>query len=249
MVVIHAMERLQKYLAAQGVASRRHAEDLIRQGKVTVNGIVVREMGYKIEPGQDKIAVNGQAIMPESKKVYLMLNKPAGVLVTAQDTHDRKTVLDLIGDIGTRVFPVGRLDKDTEGLLLLTNDGDLSYALTHPSKEVTKEYHATVAGVPDKRQLDRLRQGIIIEGRRTAPAQVDIIKSGNGYAILRIRIHEGRKRQVRRMCQAIGHPVSRLLRVQLGPLTIEGLAPGSYRHLTENELGALRTILPDWNGN
>jgi pseudouridine synthase len=243
------MERLQKFLAAQGVASRRHAEELIRQGKITVNGAVVRDMGVKIEPGRDYITVGGRAITPESKKVYLMLNKPAGILVTAHDTHHRKTVLDLIGDVGVRVFPVGRLDKDTEGLLLLTNDGDLSFALTHPSREVTKEYHATVVGVPEEQQLGQFRQGIIIEGRRTAPAQVDIIKSGNGYAILRVRIHEGRKRQVRRMCQAIGHPVSRLLRVQLGPLTMEGLAPGSFRHLSEKELSALQALLPDWSIN
>ena len=244
-----SMVRLQKFLATQGIASRRHAEDLIRDGKVTVNGVVVTDMGVKIEPGRDIIMVNGQTVTPESKKVYLMLNKPAGVLVTAQDTHDRKTVLDLIGDIDTRVFPVGRLDKDTEGLLLLTNDGALSFLLTHPSKEVTKEYHATVAGVPDEQQLDQLRQGVMIEGRLTAPARVDIIKSGNGNAILRIRIHEGRKRQVRRMCQAIGHPVSRLIRVQFGPLTMEGLAPGSYRYLSESELKALQALLPDWSIN
>ena len=243
------MERLQKFLATQGIASRRHAEDLIRQGKVTVNGVVVQDMGVKIEPGRDIITVNGQTVILGGEKVYLMLNKPTGVLVTAQDTHDRKTVLDLIGDVGTRVFPVGRLDKDTEGLLLLTNDGDLSFSLTHPSREVTKEYHATVAGVPDEQQLDQLRQGIMMEGRLTAPAQVDIIKSRNGYAILRIRIHEGRKRQVRRMCQAIGHPVSRLLRVQFGPLTMEGLASGSFRHLSESELRALQALLPDWSIN
>lgn len=246
------MERLQKFLAAHGIASRRHAEDLIRQGMVTVNGTVVRDMGVKIEPGRDTIMVNGQSITPEGpecSKIYLMLNKPAGIIVTAHDTHHRKTVLDLIGDVGARVFPVGRLDKDTEGLLLLTNDGDLSFLLTHPSREVTKEYHATVAGVPEEQKLAQLRQGVLIDGRLTAPAQVDIIKAGNGYAILRIRIHEGRKRQVRRMCHAIGHPVSRLLRVQLGPLTMEGLASGSFRNLSESELKALQTLLPEWSIN
>ncbi len=236
------MERLQKYLARCGVASRRRAEALITGGLVAVNGQVITELGFKVEPGRDRVTVAGRAVSPVDEKIYLMLNKPKGYLTSNRDTHGRRTVLDLLPAGLPRVFPVGRLDYNTTGLLLLTNDGELAFALTHPSHEVKKVYRALVKGVPGQAALEKLRSGVRLEDGITLPAEVDIIEAKAGNAILRIGLREGRKREVRRMCQAVGHPVLELARVALGPLELGDLPPGHYRRLTAEEIRALEEV-------
>lgn len=236
-------ERLQKIISQAGLASRRHAEELITAGRVTVNGRVVAELGAKVEPGRDIVAVDGRPLAGE-EKYYLLLNKPRGVVTTLSDPRGRKTVAELVAAVPARLYPVGRLDYNTEGLLLLTNDGQLTHALTHPSHEIDKTYVATVAGRPTEEKLDRLRVGITLEDGVTAPAQVRI----TGYdpeadaATLAIVIHEGRNRQIRRMCEAIGHPVIKLKRTQFAFLTLEGVHRGRYRHLEPEEVSALKKL-------
>jgi len=253
-------ERLQKILARAGIASRRAAEEMIAAGRVAVNGMVVKEMGVRADPSKDNITVDGRplAISPGEPKpgelVYLVLNKPRGVVSTAKDTHGRPTVLDLISRTegepkragrpvpspAARIYPVGRLDADTTGLLLLTNDGDLTFRLTHPRFGVEKEYRAVVRGRPPEHALQKLREGIEIEGERTAPAVVDWLGAREGSTLLRVVIHEGRKRQVRLMLAAVGHPVVDLQRVRFGPLTLGDLEPGKWRALALHEVHALR---------
>ena len=237
------MERLQKYLARCGVASRRKAEELIVGGLVAVNGQVVRELGTKVEPGRDRVTVDGQPITPGEKKIYLMVNKPRGYITSNQDPQGRRTVLTLLPEGFPRVFSVGRLDYNTTGLLLLTNDGELAYTLTHPKFQVEKVYHTMVRGVPEAAVLTQLRQGVLLEDGLTYPAVVDIIKVKAGNAILSISLREGRKRQVRRMCAAVGYPVLELERVALGPLRLGDLALGQYRKLTEAELKSLKRLM------
>ncbi len=236
------MERLQKYLARCGVASRRKAEEMILNGLVEVNGKIIKELGVKIEPGRDRIKVAGQEINPEEERIYLMLNKPKGYITGNRDPHGRLTVLDLLPMGFPRLFPVGRLDYNTTGLLLLTNDGDVALALTHPSYQVKKVYDALVQGIPSPSLLEKLRNGVLLEDGPTLPAEVDIIKIKAGNAILRIGIREGRKRQVRRMCEAVGHRVIALKRMAMGPLQLGSLPPGKYRQLTATEISALRRI-------
>lgn len=234
-------ERLQKVMAHAGVASRRKSEAIIRQGRVRVNGQVVTEMGVKVDPEQDEITVDGKPLSGQERLTYLMLNKPPGVLSTAQDEFGRPTVLDLV-DVPQRVYPVGRLDLDSEGLILLTNDGELTHILTHPSYEHEKEYQVLVRGQPSPDDLRALRQGVELTD---GPAAVDKVERGSddGQATwLRIVIHEGRKRQIRRMCQAIGYPVLRLIRTRIGPLELGDLANGRYRDLTEDEIKQLKRI-------
>lgn len=222
------MERLQKMMAQAGVASRRKSEELIRAGRVRVNGKVVTKMGVKVDPDQDLVEVDGKPITGrEEPKVYLLLYKPRGYVTTAKDPQGRPTVLDLV-HVPQRVYPVGRLDYDTEGLLILTNDGDLTYRLTHPKHEVDKVYHALVAGHPPEDKLQQLRTGIMLEDGPTAPAKVRRLKKIQGNTLLEIIIHEGRNRQVRRMCEAIGHPVLHLKRVAIGDLTLGNLKPKQY---------------------
>jgi pseudouridine synthase len=239
-------ERLQKILAEAGVASRRAAERLIAEGRVAVNGCAVRQPGLMADPDSDRISVDGQLIGARQAPVYLMLNKPRGYVTTASDERGRPTVMDLAFKTRERVFPVGRLDVDSEGLLLLTNDGALAQRLTHPRHEVEKEYLALVHGTPDVRALHLLRHGIVIEGRRTAPADVEIVKPPEGIAPrpgltwLRLVLKEGRKRQVRLMCEAAGHPVERLIRSRIGPLRLRGLVPGRVRELTPAEVERIR---------
>ncbi len=236
-------ERLQKIISQAGIASRRHAEELITAGRVTVNGRVVAELGAKVEPGRDVVAVDGRPLAGE-EKYYLLLNKPRGVVTTLSDPRGRKTVAELIAAVPARLYPVGRLDYNTEGLLLLTNDGQLTHALTHPSHEIGKTYVATVAGRPAEEKLDRLRMGITLEDGVTAPARVRL----TGYdpaadaATLTIVIHEGRNRQIRRMCEAIGHPVSKLKRTEFAFLTLEGVHRGRYRHLEPEEVAELKKL-------
>lgn len=234
--------RLQKVLAAAGVASRRAAEQLISQGRVTVNGKPA-ELGQKVDPQADLVRVDGSRIATNLKKVYFALNKPEGVITTARDPRDRTTVLDLIG-VGERVVPVGRLDVATEGLLLLTNDGELVHRLTHPSFEVEKVYVAEVAGVVSRGTLEKLtKQGVRIEAGRPARAvkarTLDTRRGGGGRSVIELTIHEGRKHVVRKMLEEVGHPVRRLTRTAFGPISLGRLKSGDYRALTASEVSSL----------
>ncbi len=226
-------ERAQKVLARLGVASRRACEDLIREGRVTINGAMAT-LGDRVAAG-DELAVDGVIYSTRPEIVVYLLNKPAGVITTASDPQGRPTVLDLV-PAEPRVFPVGRLDLDTEGLLLLTNDGELTNRLTHPRFGVDKEYIAHVRGRPSRGALRRLREGVVLDDGRTAPAQVSVVAPG----VLRLVIHEGRNRQVRRMCDAVGHPVVRLVRSRIGPLVDRRLKPGEHRELNADELLSLQ---------
>ncbi|WP_339292965.1 pseudouridine synthase [Paenibacillus sp. FSL W8-0187] len=234
------MERLQKIMAQAGVASRRKCEELILEGKVQVNGETVTELGTKADPAQDIITVSGKPIKNE-KKVYIMLNKPKGVITSASDPEGRKIVSDYLKGIKERVYPIGRLDYDTEGLLLLTNDGEFANLLSHPKYHVPKTYLATVKGVPHGTELDKLRQGIMLEDGMTSPAEVEYkdVDPDNKQSVISITIHEGRNRQVRRMFEAISHPVTRLKRISYGDLLLQNLKRGLYRHLTANEINQL----------
>lgn len=233
------MERLQKVMSRAGVASRRKSEDIIEAGRVKVNGEVVTELGTKVDPQKDIIEVDGEEIERE-ELVYILLNKPKGYITTVDDPHDRRTVIDLLENVEQAVHPVGRLDKDAKGLLLLTNDGDLTYALTHPSHEVTKTYVATVTGIPNQSKLEALGQGIELKDGWTAPAKAKVVAELNEEAIVSLEIHEGRKHQVKRMWKAVGHPVKELKRTKFGPLDLEGLTEGHYRELTNFELKQLK---------
>ena len=235
-MVIMETIRLQKYLAQCGIASRRKAETLIAEGRVSVDGRIVETMGMKIDPGEQKIVFDGKQVMPEKQKLYFLLNKPQGYVTTVADPQGRPIVTDLIHDIEERLFPVGRLDLDTQGALLLTNDGDLAQKMQHPSYEVTKTYEAVVSGQPKQKNLDSLKKGILLEGKKTSPAQLSVIKSFSGSTLLHITIHEGRKRQVRKMFGAIGHPVKRLKRIAYGSLYLNNLPEGSYRRLNKGDL-------------
>lgn len=226
-------ERLQKVLARAGLASRRVCEEFIADGRVTVNGSVA-ELGRRVDPVADVIEVDGALVPTAPGLVYYLLHKPAGVITTAEDTHGRATVVDLVPP-EPRVFPVGRLDADTEGLLLLTNDGELTHRLTHPSFGVEKEYLVAVEGDPSPLALRRLREGVDLDDGPTAPAKATRVGAG----LMRLTIHEGRNRQVRRMCEAVGHPVTRLVRTRIGPLADRRLKPGTWRALTSAEVRAL----------
>ena len=226
-------ERLQKVMARAGLGSRRVSEDLIAEGRVRVNGEVA-ELGRRVDVVNDRIEVDGALIGVAPGLVYDLLNKPTGVVTTADDPQGRPTVIDLV-PAEPRVFPVGRLDLDTEGLLLLTNDGELTHRLTHPSYGVEKEYLAHVEGRPGRAAIRQLREGVELDDGMTAPAQATQVAPG----IVRLIIHEGRNRQVRRMCEAVGHPVQRLVRTRIGPLTDRKLKPRSWRELTLDEVRAL----------
>jgi pseudouridine synthase len=236
--------RLQKILSTAGIASRRAAERLMTEGRVTVNGQTAREPGTKADPEHDDIRVDGRPVRRPARRIYLLLNKPRGYVTTRSDPEGRPTILDLVPGLHDYVYPVGRLDYDSEGLLILTNDGDLAAALTHPSHEVEREYHARVRGTPDDRALGRIARGVVIQGRRTAPARVALVSTGLGQerdqSRVSIVLHEGRSRQVRTMCETIGHPVVRLRRVRIGPLTDPVLKTGLVRELTAREVAALR---------
>lgn len=235
-------ERLQKILAARGVTSRRAAEELITAGRVSVDGRVITELGAKVDPDTNAIKVDGRLVR-RPRPVYLLLNKPRGYVTTASDPEGRRTVFDLI-DVKERTFPVGRLDMDSEGLLLLTNDGELANRIAHPRYRIDKEYHALVQGHPTPQSLEFLRRGgLHVAGGRTSPADVAVLRHEGGDTWLRVIIHEGRKRQVRLMLGQVGNPVIRLRRVRLGLLTLAGLAPAEYRALTPIEVTRLRRIL------
>ncbi len=239
----HDGVRLQKLLSQAGVASRRAAEKLIAEGRVTVNGATVREMGVKADPAADDVRVDGRRIKAPSRLRYILLYKPAGVVTTRSDPQRRRTVIDLLRGVREYVYPVGRLDYDTEGLLLLTNDGDLAATLTHPRHGIERTYEAHVAGMPDDDALDRLRRGIPLDGRRTHPADATLLNSGrrDRDGVLLLTIREGRNRQVRRMCEAVGHPVRKLRRIRIGPIADRRLKPGEWRELTLREVEKLRS--------
>lgn len=236
-------ERLQKVISQAGIASRRESEELIKAGRVKVNGVVVTELGTKVEPTRDKVAVDNKPIRTE-KPVYILLNKPRGIVTTLHDPEGRKTVASLLPDISERIYPVGRLDYNTEGLLLMTNDGELTHALTHPSHEIDKTYRAKVLGRPPEEKLDRLRAGIKLEDGITAPAKVNAVEYDRekDLTTVEIVITEGRNRQVRRMFEAIGHPVRQLKRVKFAFLTLVGVRRGAYRHLEADEVETLKNI-------
>jgi 23S rRNA pseudouridine2605 synthase len=225
--------RLQKLLAQAGIGSRRSCEELIAAGRVTVNGKPVA-LGARVDPEHDQVVVDGVAVSVRPGLVYYLLNKPRGVVTTAADPQGRPTVVDLV-PAEPRVYPVGRLDQDSEGLLLLTNDGDLTHRLTHPRFGVDKEYVVEVEGSPSRGVVRRLREGVDLEDGRTAPAKVALVAPN----LLRLTIHEGRKRQVRRMCEAVGHPALRLVRTRIGPVRDHGLGPGEWRPLERDEVRAL----------
>lgn len=234
------MERLQKVLAEAGVASRRKCEELITAGRVQVNDKVVTELGVKVDAQKDVIQVDGKVIR-QQKKVYVLFNKPKGVITSASDPAGRKIVTDYMKDIKERIYPIGRLDYDTEGLLLLTNDGEFANLLTHPKHHVPRTYHATVKGVPHGSLLDKLRDGIELEDGRTAPAEVEYydVKEETNETIVSITIYEGRNRQVRRMFDAIQFPVIKLRRVQFGHIPLTGVPRGKYRFLKPQEVKEL----------
>lgn len=234
-------ERLQKILAAAGVASRREAEKIILAGRVKVNGKKITELGSKFDPAKCRITVDGKAIAAE-KKAYYIFYKPRGVVTTMSDPQKRRTVADFMQNLPERVFPVGRLDYNTEGLLLMTNDGELAQKLMHPSHEVNKTYLVKVPGIVPQEKFDLLRIGVKLEDGLTAPAIVNLrtYDHDKNYTLFDITIHEGRNRQVRRMCDFIGFPVRELKRTKMGPLTLSGLSKGKFRVLTEAELAELR---------
>ncbi|MGB9779402.1 pseudouridine synthase [Caldanaerobacter sp.] len=235
------MVRLQKYLAECGIASRRKCEEYILQGRVKVNGKVVKELGTKIDPNVDIIEFDGKIVRREEKKLYIMLYKPAGYITSSKDPFGRPTVLDLV-KVKERIYPVGRLDFDTSGLLLLTNDGELANTLMHPKHEVVKTYVAKVKGVPTKEEMQMFENGLIIDGRKTSRAKIRLLSVKNGTSVVEIKIHEGRNRQVKKMCKAIGHPVIELKRTKIGDLELKGLKPGEWRYLTEEEVKYLKSL-------
>jgi pseudouridine synthase len=237
--------RLQKILSAAGVASRRASEQMILDGRVTVNGETVTALGTKADPAKDAIKVDGRRIKTEITHRYIVLYKPKGYVTTRSDPEQRRTVMDLIGK-GDYIYPVGRLDYDSEGLLLMMTDGELAARLMHPRHEVDKVYEVIVLGTPDPKALEKLRKGVYIEGGRTSPAKVHVgttVKGSKPTTKLTITIHEGRNRQVRNMCSAVGLPVRELRRIQMGPIGLGRLKPGQWRDLTPDEVRRLKTAV------
>jgi 23S rRNA pseudouridine2605 synthase len=232
------MERLQKILSQAGIASRRASEQLMLDGRVTVNGLTIRELGTKAEPGKDDIRVDGRRLKIAERRLYLLVNKPRGYVSTRSDPQGRPTVLDLLQGIREYVYPVGRLDYDSEGLIILTNDGDLAAKLTHPRHGVARVYDVRVLGEPDDHDVDRLQKGVMIEGQKTGPAEVKALGPGH----LRVIVREGRNRQVRKMCDAIGHPVTKLTRVAIGPIQDPNLKRGQWREMTDAEVRKLQAV-------
>ena len=236
--------RINKYIAASGIASRRKADELIKNGNVRVNGTALTEPGYEVADG-DLVEVNGTPVLPPENKVYILLNKPVGYVTTVKDEGGRPTVMDLVTEVEGRVFPVGRLDVNTSGMLIMTNDGDFAYRVAHPKHKLGKTYRVRVAGIVTRGKLDRLRKGVDIGGFVTSPAEVEIVKELPKETVLEITIHEGKNRQVRKMCKAIDCPVRELERIAIGPVKIGRLATGGYRKLTRQEIDALMGKKPN----
>jgi len=235
--------RLNKFISQAGVASRREADRLISEGRVQINKRIVDELGSKIDDEKDVVYVDGRKVQPPERHHYLVLNKPPGYLVTLKDPFKRRTIRDLLPAAMGRVFPVGRLDLDSQGLLLLTDDGELAYRLSHPRFQVKKVYVAKVQGLPSPEALARLERGVYLDGKKTAPAKVSVLAQGPKSSVLRIEIHEGRKREVRSMCQAAGHNVLELKRIGYGGLELRNLKPGEWRPLEPREVHRLRELV------
>ena len=233
-------ERLQKVLAQAGVASRRASEKLIIAGRVTVNGRIVTELGTKVDLNQDTVKVDGKPIEVKERFVYYILHKPRGYLTTVEDDRGRRTVMQLLEPVKERIYPVGRLDYDSEGLLLLTNDGQLAHRLMHPRYQVRKFYLVEVTGEVSQAALETLRSGVQLDDGITSSAYVELLANSPQKSLLKIGIHEGRNRQIRRMCQAVGLPVRRLIRTQFGPIKLGKLSPGKFSQLTAQEVGKLK---------
>ncbi len=259
-----SLERLQKILAHAGVASRRKAEEMIQQGRVTVNGQIVTQLGTKVDPAHDDIRVDGGRLKMATSRVYILLNKPAGILSVMDDERGRRSLGDLVS-LPMRLYPVGRLDVNSEGLILLTDDGELANLLTHPRYKHEKEYRVLVSGHPTEKTLEAWQRGVVLEGQHTAPARVTVIRTERDATMLRIIMHEGRKRQIRDVASLLGHPVRELVRVRMGPLLLGTLGSGQWRHLTDQEVLALEALKqpaprarrdsrrppsrPDWQAN
>jgi 23S rRNA pseudouridine2605 synthase len=238
------MDRLQKLLSMAGIASRRAAEELIREGRVAVNGDIVRTLGVKADPAIAEIKVDGRRVRFDIRPRYILLNKPKGYVTTRKDPQGRRTIMDLLAGVKEYIYPVGRLDYDSEGLLLMTSDGDIAARLTHPRHGVERVYEAIVVGAPSEEALEKLRRGVFLDGERTAAAQVRrgsvVGKGGRQTTKLTITLREGRNRQVRRMCAQIGHPVRRLTRIRMGPIKLGDLRPGAWRDLSAAEIEMLQ---------
>lgn len=233
-------ERLQKYMARCGVASRRKCEEIIFSGRVKVNNKVVTDIVI-VDDEKDIVKVDDKIIKPKDKKIYIMLNKPCGVITSVKDEKGRKTVIDIIG-VKERIYPVGRLDYDTSGLLILTNDGDAAFKMTHPSKEIDKVYIAKIKGVPTKDEIERFKSGIKIDDYITSPAELEILNVNEKESEVKITIHEGKNRQVRKMCEAIGHPVITLKRIRIGKISLGNLKQGQWRYLTQKEIEYIKSL-------
>lgn len=238
------MDRIQKLIAQAGICSRRKAEEYIKEGRVKLNGRPVG-LGDKADPNKDIITVDGERVYFQKKKSfrYIMLNKPRGYVTSMSDELDRRVVTDLLEGVNERVYPVGRLDRNTEGLLLFTNDGNFANDIMHPSRHVSKTYRVTVRPDINDEQLVALSEGVVIDGKKTAPATVIVLEKQQGRVVLQITIHEGRNRQVRKMCEAVGLEVARLKRTSVGPLKLGMLQPGEWRDLKPDELRAIRTAI------
>lgn len=236
------LERLQKIMSESGVASRRKCEELILEKRVKVNGVVVSKLGVKADKEKDLIEVDGKPLQYDDKRIYIMLNKPLGYITSARDQFRRPTVLDLVKDINERVYPVGRLDYDTEGLIILTNDGKMTYTITHPKHNINKTYRALLSGRTDQKDINAFKNGIGIEDYITAPAELKLIKYIGNNSLVDITIHEGKNRQVRKMCSAIGHPVINLKRIRIGKIELGELKKGTWRYLTADEIKYLKSL-------
>lgn len=234
-------ERLQKYMASCGLASRRKCEEMILSGEVKVNGVVVTELGTRVNPVEDKVEYKGCLIKKEENKVYIILNKPEGYITSAKDEKGRKTVLDLV-KVNERIYPIGRLDYDSSGLILLTNDGDIYNKIIHPREELNKKYIAVVKGEVSKKDIDTFNKGIDIGGYVTAPASLEVLSYENGESTVEVCIHEGKNRQIRKMCTAINHEVLSLNRVSIGEIQLKYLKKGEWRELTTEELNYIRNL-------
>lgn len=233
--------RLQKHLSECGIASRRKAEELIEQGKVKINGHIA-SLGAKVDPKRDKVTVRGKAVVPVNEKIYIMLNKPRGYITTMRDELGRKNVSELTADAGARLFPVGRLDRDSEGLLIMTNDGDFANKLTHPSSHVNKTYRVTVRGNADEEQILKMKEGILLDGKKTLPCDCFVAERKADRTVLIFIIHEGRNRQIRRMCEAVGLEVMRLKRTEIAGVKLGMLPQGKWRPLNEREMSRLTGV-------
>jgi 23S rRNA pseudouridine2605 synthase len=237
---VSAGERLQKFLACCGVASRRASERLIEEGRVKVNGRIVRELGTRVFPYKDRVEVGGKIVQP-AEKSYLLLYKPKGILTTMHDPQGRPTIKDLLPRL-KGLFPVGRLDFASEGLLLMTNDGELAQRLLHPKYQVPRIYEVKVEGIVSSKEIERLLQGILLDGCLVSPSKITLIRQGKNHCWLEVTVHEGRHHEVRRLLEAVGHPVAHLRRAQFGSLNLRGLKPGDVRHLTPKEIQRLRAF-------